>query len=494
MNARKTELVVGIFAIAIFAVLTFMTFKVGEFTIGKKPGYVVYAYFHDTAGLYEQTKIKVAGVDAGTLEDIALINGVARLTLRMDPEVELYSDASAGIRTTGLLGDKFLEVKVGSASPNLKDGDTIQYVEEFVDIDDMFQNLDSLSENVTQIVSTLNEPEMRDAFRESVTNLRDITESLKTVITGNENRLDRIIARVDSLTSSLDELVASNKAPLSNTISNLEEFSGALKYDGPGLVSDLHETVNELKEVIHDNKEDINNLVKKTSTTMDSINAVAQKVDRGEGTIGKLVNDESLYNSLTNAVSGIGNTVSAINRFRTFITFRGEYLERIGDGKGGFYLTLQPRKDKYYILGVVGDPIGQVEVTDTFIDGTHIHEEKIDKDIEFTAQFAKRFNNTALRIGIVESSFGLGVDQFLLDDKLRLYADAWDFETDEHLADKAHLNVGADYFIFKNFFISGGVDNILNSHRTGVFVGGGVRFEDEDFKYLFGTSLPNVPK
>jgi phospholipid/cholesterol/gamma-HCH transport system substrate-binding protein len=487
MNTRKTEMIVGLFAIVIFILLTFMTFKVGEFTIGKKPGYVVYAYFRDTAGLYEQTKVKIAGVDAGTLEKIALINGVAQLTLRMDTGVTLYSDASAGIRTTGLLGDKFLEVKVGSTPPVLKDGDTITNIEEFIDIDDMFQNLDDLAANVNQVVATLNEPDTKNAFRDSVKNLRDITESLKTVITGNEDRLDRILARIDSLTGSLDDLVAENKAPLSNTISNFEEFSASLKEDGPGLVSDLNETVAEIKSVIQENREEI-------SSTMDSVNSVAQKIDRGEGTIGKLVNDDSLYVNLTNAVGGISNTISGINRFRTFITFRGEYLERLQDGKGGFYLTLQPREDKYYILGVVGDPIGKVDVTDTYVNGTRIHEEEVQTDIEFTAQFAKRFNNTALRIGLVESSFGVGLDQFFLDDKLRLYADAWDFETDEYLAEDAHLNVGADYFIFKNFFISGGVDNILNSHRTGAFFGAGVRFEDEDFKYLFGTGLPNVAK
>jgi phospholipid/cholesterol/gamma-HCH transport system substrate-binding protein len=476
VNARKTELTVGLFALIIFAVLTFMTFKVGEFTIGKKAGYVVYAYFHDTAGLYEQTKIKVAGVNAGTLEKIGLVNGVAQLTLRIDPGVTLYSDASAGIRTTGLLGDKFLEIKVGSLPPTLKDGDTIRYIDEFIDIDDMFRNFDNLSQNINQMVTALTEPEVKDSLRQAAINLKDISDSLKNVVTGNEQRLDRIIAKMDSLTTSLDELVATNKAPLSNSISNIEELTASLK------------------TMLEENKENINNLVTKTSATMDSINVVAKKVEKGEGTIGKLVHDEKLYSALTNAVGGVSNTISAIDRFKTFITFRGEYLERFGDGKGGFYLTLAPRKDKYYILGVVGDPIGHVNVTETHINGTHIREEKIDHGIEFTAQFAKRFNNTALRIGIVESSFGMGADQFFFDDKLRVYADAWDFETDEYLADNAHLNVGADYFIFKNFFISGGLDNILNSDRFGAFVGGGVRFEDEDFKYIFGAGLPNVPR
>jgi len=494
MNERKTELLVGLFAIAIFAVLTFMTFKVGEFSIGKKQGYVVYAYFKDTAGLYEQTKVKVAGVDAGTLENIGLVNGVARLTLRIDPDVVLYSDASAGIRTTGLLGDKFLELKVGHNEPVLKDGDTLLNVEEFADIDSMMQNLSTLSSNMTELVSSINQPDTREALRESVLNLRDITETLKTVVSGNEERLDRILTKVDSLTTALNEMVVSSKDPLNNTLTNLEDFSGSLKEQGPQLVSDLSETVSELKSVIHDNRSELDNLILKSSATMNSVSSVANTVDKGEGTIGKLVHDDKLYYAITNAVGGVSNTLAAINRFKTFITFRGDYLTRENEARGGFYVTLQPKEDKYYILGVVRDPVSSVEVTDTYVDGVHTHEEKVNNDLEFTAQFAKRFNDTALRIGIVQNSFGLGVDQFFLDDKLRLYADVWDLGADEYLADNAHLSLGADYFLFKHLFVSGGVDNLLNSHRTGAFFGGGVRFEDEDFKYLFGAGLPNVSK
>jgi len=49
-----------------------------------------------------------------------------------------------------------------------------------------------------------------------------------------------------------------------------------------------------------------------------------------------------------------------------------------------------------------------------------------------------------------------------------------------------------EHFVFKNIFMSAGADNILNKKWLGGYVGMGVRFEDEDFKYLFGT-LPKIP-
>ena len=89
---------------------------------------------------------------------------------------------------------------------------------------------------------------------------------------------------------------------------------------------------------------------------------------------------------------------------------------------------------------------------------------------------------------MMETTFGFGADYFFNDDKGRLKVDMWDFGEDETGADASHLKIGIDYTVFKYLFVSGGIDNLLNSNRRGIYVGGGLKFEDEDFKYLFGKS------
>lgn len=491
MTEHKTELIVGIFAMLIFAALTFMTFRVGDFAIGKKKGYTLYVDFQNTAGLDAKTRIKVAGVDAGIIENIELVDGVAHLTLRISSEIKIYSDAVAGIRATGLLGDKYLELRVGAKKPALPAGATIKNVQELVDVDDLMQNLTKLSANVTELVNGLNQPDIKNAMRATVFNLKDITEHLDTML-GDKGSFGAIISRVDSLTARLDEMVRRNSEPLTNTIANLEEFSGSLRTHGPELISGLSETVAELRALLKESRSNIEDLIDKTGTTIEDVSAITAKIRRGEGTLGKLINDEALYSSLTNAAGGVERALSSINRFRTFLTFRGDYLTRMSEAKGGFYLTLQPRPDKFYVLGVVGDTLGNVETTTTSINGVITTERKVTKNLEFTAQFGKRFGDTALRVGLTENTFGVGLDQYLLKDRLKLSMDAWDFGAEEDEASRAHLNIGADYFVFKNVFVSAGLDNILNSNRFGASVGGGLRFEDEDFKYLFGT-IPSIP-
>jgi len=461
MRGMRTELMVGIFTLLAVAILAFMTFRVADLRIGEPKGYKLYVFFDDTAGLEKNTRIKIAGVDAGKVENIELFAGRARVTLRIYEGVEIYSDATAWIKSTGLLGEKYLEIKSGAKPPVLTGGNVITDARETADIDELVRNITDLSVNIAGLVAELSKPEIKEALKESLLNIRDLTRQLK-------------------------ETVEFNRVPLENTVANLEEFTSTLRRDTPGLMADLRAAVAELKGILERTGPELESIAKKTDSVMESMDEITGKISRGEGSLGKLVHDDKLYDSVSSAASGLSNTVSRIDRFRTFVTFRGDYMEREVDGKGHFYLTLQPRKEKYYILGAVTDPVGRVKTTTTMIDGTAFTTETVERKLEFTAQIAHRFKDTAFRVGLFESTFGLGADQFLLGDKLIFSLDAWDFNEDEFRAKDPHVRLGADYFLYRTIFLTGGYDNFLNSRR-GYYAGAGVKFEDEDLKYLFGS-------
>jgi phospholipid/cholesterol/gamma-HCH transport system substrate-binding protein len=489
MKGLSTELKVGFFAVIVIMILAFMTFKVGGLEWIKKEGYIVYVYFNNIAGLDEKTKVRIAGVDAGVIEKIELKDGVAKLTIRMDKGIQLFSDASASIKATGLLGDKYLDIKTGSEKPTLKNGDTIKNVMEIVDLDDMVRNLSNVSANMNTLATSLNEAlgtdEAKRALKDTVLNLSDITANLSQTIAVNDRKMRMVLDSINNVTASINDLIEKNKVSVTDSISNIKGFSASLREEGPQLVASLNKATRELKAMVEENRPSL-----KRAT--ESIDKIAQKIDKGEGTLGKLVKDERLYESINKAAEGIDRTVSAVERFRTFITFQADYLTKPKDGKGYFYVTLQPRPDKYYILGVVGDPLGRVKTTTTILEGESPRkEEEIEKKIEFTAQFAKRFKDTALRIGLTENTFGAGGDYFFNNDKGRVTADIWDFSNDEEGSKSPHVRVGVDYFIFKNLFVSAGADNVLNKKWRGGYAGVGLRFEDEDLKHLFGT-MPRI--
>ncbi len=487
MNALSTELKVGAFAIIVLILLALMTFKVGGLEFAKRKGYTLYIFFRNTDGLDEKSKVKVAGVDAGSVEGIHLVDGKARVTLRINPHIDIYRDATAAIKSAGLLGDKYIEIGVGTSGSGLmKDGDAIQSVTEVVDVDDLARKLVSVSENFTKLAGTLNDvlgsDEAKSSLNRTIMNLNSITASLKGSIDVNDYKLRRVLDNIDSLTASLNGLVARNSQQLSESMSNIKDLSAALKAQGPELVENLNRTARELQTMIDENRPAMKN-------TMQSLDNITKKVDSGQGSLGKLINDDHLYSSLDKTAEGVSKTLAAVDSFRTIISLQGEYLTKPSSGKGYFYVTLQPNEDKSYILGVVGTPVETVTTTHTTTTppGTTVQTEEMQKKIRFTAQFAPRIGNGDVRIGVTENTLGFGGDYYLFKKRLKVSADVWDFSKDEEGARNPHVKAGADYFLFRSLFISAGFDNIFNSRMSGAYFGGGVRFADDDWKHFFSA-------
>lgn len=484
----RSEISVGIFALGVMVVLSMMTFRVGDFSIGKKTGYIVTARFHNTAGLSEKTKVKIAGVNAGVVESISLENGAAFVRIRLKEDIRVYSDSLAVIRSTGLLGDKYIEISIGMEEPLLENGGEIVNIVEVADVDDLIKNLTEISATMSRMMLELEERGAHDNLSSILANVEDITAEMRIALAGDKKSLRNILDRIESIMTNIDRTVQASSGPLTNTIKNAE----AASEKAPELMDDLHLAVTRLNDLLEKTSPSLVSIANNTDLTMSEFQQIARKVNEGEGTIGKLVNDEKLYDTISNAAGGLSNTLGRVNQFRTYVNFRGDYLSGVKDGKGQFTVELAPRPDKYYILGIVTDPIGKVTTSETTLNGTTITTKEVDYEFEFILQFARRFKDTTLRIGLIESTFGVGADQYLLNDRVRITADAWDFGEDEYLSENPHVKLAMDMFVTRNIFLSGGYDNVFNTEHSGYSVGVGLRFEDEDLKYMLG-SMPSLP-
>jgi len=489
MKEVSTELKVGIFALLVIVILTYMTFKVGRLPFVWEKGYRLYVVFDDIAGLDERSRVKIAGVDAGIVDQISIIDGKARLSILLDPDIKIYKNAKASLKMSGLLGDRYLAISTGTPdNPLLQNGDSITNVTHAADIDDLANKLTSAATNISNLTDNLTNifgEEEKKSLSEALDNLRVLTLNLKEISKENREPLHSIVVRLEKFTTDLAE-----KGP--GLIDDMSRAAKSFGDKAPKMMDDLSGLSADLKEVVEENRYAFKESVENIRAVSKSASNIAQKIESGEGTLGKLVKDGKLYDSLSKVSDEAGKSLEVVGGLKTFLDFHTEYNTAEYEWKGYFDLTLQPRKDKYYILGVVSDPKGSVEKTDTIINGVRTTEEEITDKLEFTAQFAKRFEDFALRIGITESTFGFGADYFFDEDKGRVKFDMWDFSAREADADSSHMKLGLDYRVFKYIFVSSGIDNILNSDRRGIYVGGGLKFEDEDFKYLFGKpgSLP----
>lgn len=124
------DLVVGSFVLVGIGALAYLTFQVGGVSWQVPGGLTIHATFDDIGGLKERAPVSISGVKVGQVETIALDEILrARVSLDLDPALELPVDSTASIRTSGMLGDQFIALEPGGEEDMLGPGDEIEFTE-----------------------------------------------------------------------------------------------------------------------------------------------------------------------------------------------------------------------------------------------------------------------------------------------------------------------------------------------------------------------------
>lgn len=134
---RRMELGVGLFMVAGVVALAYLSVNLGRVDIMGQRGYVVYADFPSVGGLKSGAAVEIAGVSVGRVQSIGLKDYQARVTLRIDPDVKLQTDAIVSIKTKGLIGEKFVLISPGGSDKIVPAGGRLTEVEAPVDIEEL---------------------------------------------------------------------------------------------------------------------------------------------------------------------------------------------------------------------------------------------------------------------------------------------------------------------------------------------------------------------
>ncbi|MFA5807770.1 MAG: MlaD family protein [bacterium] len=494
---------VGIFVLLGLIVLTFFTFRVSKWGLIAEKGYRLTVDFDTASGLEPKSDVKMAGVPIGKVEEIQLVGNRARLVLRIRQGIRIPIDSVGSIQTQGLLGEKYVEILPGKdAQRNLPAGGQVANTLSPTNLDEMVRKLSAIGDDVKKFTETLSATfgteEGKKALSDILRDVRATTASLRTVVQGNEQAFERILANIDRLSADLSDISATNKQDVRATIANLRAISDTLKSETPGLVRKLEEMSERVSGIAGDNRENLKESIQNLKTasarldnTLDAAGKVMAKIDRGEGTLGKLVSDNTAYISLTDTLDGINRYVRKTEQLKTFVDYHLEWQQGPSEFKHYVNLRLQPTADKYYTIGVVDDPRGRFSSsTSTFtVNGgtpTTTVEEKYDNKLMISALIARKFSGLTVKGGVIESTGGLGLDYELLKNRLTIGADAWDFSR-KNLP--PHLKLYGNYDIVKNLFVTGGVDDVLATERNlrTLFLGIGIKFADEDLKTVLGA-------
>lgn len=477
-KALSSEFKVGIFVIIGCLILIYMSFKVGKFKLfGGGKTYEVSVLFDNTEGLDVGGAVQISGVTIGRVKDIKLEGKKARVILELGEDVVLKKDATATIKTKGVLGEKFVELYPGDADERIPKNGEIVNVKKTMDIDKLLASVDTVMEDI-----------------------KAVTINLRKTLGGDEGELalKGIRDNLYELTLNINRLVKKNDESLSNTVRNLEKFSATLAEKTPELSEELKEITKNLKEILKENRGDVRESIeniKKASERLDqtlaSIKSVSDKIDKGEGTLGKLINEDSVHENLNKTLTGVNKMLNKADSLRTFFEFKSEYLQRLSDARSQVNLKIFPKSDYFYMIGGVDSPKGRLSRKTERVSGlafpvvTTTETEK-ERTVLINAQIGKRFHDVEIRGGLFESTGGVGVDWYTHNDKFKHTFEIYDFDKKYN----PHIKIGTNYNIFKYFFLSAGIDDLVSDRkRRSVYFGGGIKFEDEDIKYLL-TSAP----
>jgi phospholipid/cholesterol/gamma-HCH transport system substrate-binding protein len=441
--------------------------------------------FDQAAGLTVQSAIRVAGVPVGKVAGIDLDGKKARVTLSLPKDFPIYSDASIQLSAIGILGEKYIDLDPGHPTAGLMPVGQAIPSKTGMSMDALLETLGAISKDVKNVTAALSESIGGEHGRE---------------------KLDEIIDNIRQLTGEFRAMAQENHGAINATMANVQAISGDMKDNLPKLTRQFEELGRNLNDMVTQGKPelqglltDVRKLTANLQGTSENVKSITDKMNKGEGTIGKLLNDPSTVEKLNLAVDNVNSMLGGFRSMDLNLDLNASQWTKRGNSATGLTLDIVPAHDHWYSIGFNSTPDGKISTSTYTTSGlngagqeitvpTTIQNVNVDQTFTLSAQFVKRLaEHYVLSAGIVESKGGGGAEFRALDDHFRLGVLAYDFtKTDEK--PKPRYRATTSYQFYKSLYLQAGVQDIANPALRSFFFGGGLRWKDDDLKKLVGLA------
>lgn len=138
MKNNTFETLIGAVVLLIAILFTFMALKISDSRQKISSGYVLNAYFNNIEGLNIGADVKISGVKIGSVLDIKLNkNYAANVRIKLPKDLSIPVDSIFKVSTSGLIGNKFVNIKIGADDEYFKNGETVEFTESTMDLEDL---------------------------------------------------------------------------------------------------------------------------------------------------------------------------------------------------------------------------------------------------------------------------------------------------------------------------------------------------------------------
>lgn len=255
----------------------------------------VSAVFERGDGINRGSLVNLKGVKVGSVSRIQLTqDNQVRITMQLNEDLKLPENSVANLTSLGIVEGKSIVIEMGDSENNVEYGGEIEgnYIEGVAEVlgskgeqlaGDVSESLSELNSFLRQLNSTLDD-DTRMTVDQTLRNADSAMKTISETLTQNQQEIDSAISAASKTMMQLDTLTTNNRPRVDSLMVSLEE------------------NINELSKVRVQLEE--------AST---SLNEILDKINRGEGTVGKLVNDPSLYENMDQLSKELNELVKGIN-------------------------------------------------------------------------------------------------------------------------------------------------------------------------------------
>jgi len=474
-SSFSTRLKVGGFALIGIALIVFFSFATNGHPYWWRSCQLVNVNVEDATGLKSKSAVRSLGIEIGYLKSVALADSHVTLGLCVTAPVEILPATRAYIRGEGFLGDKFVELKpVRYVMPGSPSGTSSQ--------DSKDKGIKSSYLHFFLSEARADESHGQETQNSSSKSAREIpvgeqTEDVQHLV----NRVDDLVQQISGLTDNLK--LTLNPSELQSTMRQLnrtlENASRTLSPES-GLNQTAQRTLAKLEDAI------------------DQLRDIMVRVNKGEGSVGKLLNDPVYAEEIHTAIQNINKLLNRVANVRFHLDVGATFVTAYNGGRGWFQLGIWPKKDRYYLLGIAVDPRGRISnqtVTTTSGGLTTVTQTQVvdPSSILFTVMLGKVFLDHRLDLS-AGALYGDGAGSVIYnlgplgeEEKINFRADVYFRSSVGAIDSRLTLNYQPFGGVLHNFYLRCGIESFRP--YQGIFpallLGGGLSFDDEDIKVLF---------
>jgi len=255
----------------------------------------VTAVFERGDGINRGSIVNMKGVKVGSVSSVNLTSdNMVRITMQLNEDLKIPDNSIALLTSLGIVEGKSIVLQLGDSDNYIEYGEEIEgnYVEGVTEVlgskgeelaGDVSQSLSELNQFLRQLNATLDD-DTRTSVDQTLKNADTTMKTIAETLDQNKQDIDQAISATSRTMMQLDTLTTDNRPRVDSLLASLEEN-----------VNELHKVRTELE------------------TASVNLNQILEKINSGEGTMGRLVNDPSLYNNLDQLSKDMGELVKGIN-------------------------------------------------------------------------------------------------------------------------------------------------------------------------------------